>query len=68
MVVMGMVVVVVVMMTQARLHVSGELHLGHGEGHLVRAEGRAGGHVVAPELKHSRSGADCAFIGELGAF
>lgn len=47
-VVVGVVVVVV----QARLHVSGELHLGHREGHLVRAERGAGRHVVAPELKH----------------
>ena len=44
---------VMMMVAQAGLHVTGELHLGHGEGHLVRAEGRAGGHVVAPQLKHS---------------
>lgn len=47
-VVVGVVVVVV----QARLHVSRELHLGHREGHLVRAERGTGSHVVAPELKH----------------
>lgn len=46
------VVVVGVVVVQARLHVSGELHLGHCEGHLVRAERGAGRHVVAPELKH----------------
>lgn len=44
---------VMMMVTQAGLHVTGELHLGHGEGHLVCAEGRARGHVVAPQLKHS---------------
>lgn len=49
MVVMGMMV----MVTQARLHVSGELYLGHCEGHLMCAEGCAGCHVIAPELKHS---------------
>lgn len=46
------VMVGVVVVVQAGLHVSGELHLGHGEGHLVRAESGAGRHVVAPELKH----------------
>lgn len=64
-VVVGMMVVVV---TQARLHVSGELHLWHGEGHLVCAEGRAGRHFIAPQLKHSRCGADGALVGKLGAF
>lgn len=64
-VVMG---VMMMMVTQARLHVSGELDLGHGEGHLVRAEGCAGRHLVAPELKHSRCGADGALVGELGTF
>lgn len=47
-------VMVMMMVTQARLHVSRELHLGHSEGHLMCAEGCAGWHVIAPELKHSR--------------
>lgn len=63
-VVVGVVVVVV---AKAGLHVSGELHLGHGESHLVRAKGRTGRHVVAPQLEHSRGGADGALVGELGA-
>lgn len=67
-VVVVMMGVMMVMVTQAGLHVSRELHLGHGESHLVRAERCAGRHVVAPELKHSRGGADGAFVGELGAF
>lgn len=46
------VMVGVVVVVQAGLHVPRELHLGHGEGHLVRAESRAGCHVIAPELKH----------------
>lgn len=49
---MVVMVGVVVVVVQAGLHVSRELHLGHGEGHLVRAESRAGCHVIAPELKH----------------
>lgn len=61
------VVAVVVVVVQARLHVSGELHLGHREGHLVRAERGSGRHVVAPELEHPRRGADRAFVGELGS-
>lgn len=58
-------VMVMMMVTQARLHVSRELHLGHREGHLMCAEGCAGWHVIAPELKHSRCWADGALIGEL---
>ena len=65
-VVMGVMVMMVV--TQAGLHVSGELHLRNREGHLVGAEGRAGRHLVAPELKHSRCGTDGALVGELGTF
>ena len=56
---------VMMMVTQARLHVSRELHFGHREGHLVCAEGCTGSHVIAPELKHSRCGTDGAFVGEL---
>lgn len=47
-VMMRMVVVVMMVVTQAGLHVPRKLHLGHRESHLVRAEGSAGGYVVAP--------------------
>lgn len=64
-----MVVVGVMMMVrQARLHVSRKLHLWHSEGHLVCTEGCTGCHIIAPELKHSWCGADSALVGELGTF
>lgn len=67
-VVVVVVCVVVMVVAQAGLHVPGELHLGYREGHLVRAEGRTGRYVVAPQLEHARGGADGALVGKLGAF
>lgn len=66
-----LVVVMVVMMVmmgvraQGGLHVAGELHFGHGEGHLVGAQAGVGGHVVAPELEHAGSGANGTLVREL---
>lgn len=66
-----LVVVMVVMMVmmgvraQGGLHVAGELHFGHGEGHLVSAQAGVWGHVIAPELKHAGSGAHWPLVREL---
>lgn len=62
-----MVVVVVMMGVRAQggLHVAGELHFGHGKGHLVSAQAGVRGHVIAPELKHAGSGAHGTLVREL---
>ena len=48
------VMMVVMMVSQARLHVPRELDFGHSERHLMGVEGGAGCHVITPELKHPR--------------
>lgn len=51
---------------QGRLHMSRKLNLSYREGHLMGSEARARCYFVAPELKHAGCGAYCHLTGEPG--